>query len=75
MRGRCDPTRDKYIYDRLLEINAKEIHSRDKHFHKNGKHLCNLIFVGLFLCQMENWPNIGRVTLFTMQTQFRRDLD
>jgi hypothetical protein len=75
VRGRCDPTGDKYICDRLLEINTKEIHSRDKHFHKNGKYLCNLIFVGLFLCQMENWPNIGRVTLFTMQTQFRRALD
>ena len=75
MRGRCDPTEDKYICDQLLEINTKEIHSRDKHFHKNGKHLCNLIFVGLFLCQMENWHNIGRVTLFTMQTQFRRALD
>ena len=47
MRGQCDPTVDKYICDRLLEINIEEIHSRDKHFHENGKHLCNLIFVGL----------------------------
>jgi hypothetical protein len=48
VRGQCDPTRDKYIRDRLLEINTKEIHSMDKNFHENGKHLCNLIFVGLF---------------------------
>jgi hypothetical protein len=75
VRGRCDPTGDKYICDRLLDINTKEIHSRDKHFHENGKNLCNLIFVGLFLCQMENWTNIGRVMLLTIQTQFRRALD
>jgi hypothetical protein len=75
VRRRCDLTGDKYIRDRILEINTKEINSGDKHFHENGKHLCNLIFVGLFLCQMENWPNIGRVTLFAMQTQFRTALD
>jgi hypothetical protein len=34
VRGRCDPTRDKYIRDRLLEINTKEIRSRDNHFHE-----------------------------------------
>ena len=56
MRGQCDTTGDKYIRDRLLEINTEEIHTRDKHFHENGKHLCNLIFVGLFF--MSRWTFI-----------------
>jgi hypothetical protein len=48
VRGYFDPTGDKYIRDRLLEINTEEMHSRDKHFHENGKNLCNLISIGLF---------------------------